>query len=355
MSKETTNFSQELLADAFAAIRELEQKEAAELIADEANYTKALDEELSKMQTQVSSENEAFTNRETAKSSSKLKDLDKEIAELEPAVDLEPAVGLEATASKGKKRSSKNISTIRLESIQNVQARRLIIKRAIIKEGKIGLLSEIIPNHIIKQIIPHKTVSIVESIAKYKDTINRRIANSMAPLFPEKIRVARALCGTRPFKEHPGFLWKTPKEYGEYSMWVTPDIPYFFDQFTEMQIMRERCDIRKIASIDKAVQTYMQSVAALGKREASLAIKLVRINTFEELLNFDVEAFQFAYGLYKKQQQEEAELLRSENKEDLAAAAEANLIDMEQIEAEMEAYYAGIAKSAEGFATDKKE
>lgn len=350
MSKETTNFSQELIADALAAIKELEQKEAAELIADEANYTKALDEELSKMQTQVSSENEAFTNRETAQSSSKLKDLDKEIAELEPAI------GLEVAAEKGKKRNNgKKACTVRLESIQNVQARRLIIKRTIIKEGKIGLLSELIPNHIIKQIIPHKTAGIVESIAKYKDTINRRIASSMAPLFPEKIRVARALCGTRPFKEHPGFLWKTPKEYGEYSMWVTPDIPYFFDQFTEMQIMREHCDTRKLASIDKAVQTYMQSVAALGKREASLAIKLIRINTFEELLNFDVEAFQFAYDLYKKQQQEEAELLRSENKEDLATAVEANLIDMAQVEAEMESYYASIAKSAEGFATDKKE
>lgn len=349
MPNEITNFSQELITSALAAINELEQKEAEELAAAEANYAKDLDIELGKMQTQVSSEDEAFTNREAAQSSSKLKDLDKAIIELEPSLSTEIAT------TKGKKGSNKNIDTLRIDTVNNIQVRRLFIKRTIIKEGKIGLLSELIPNKIIKQIIPFKTSSIVNSIARYKATINRRIANCIAPLFPEKIRVARAICGSRPFKEHPGFLWKTPKEYGGYSMWVTPDIPYFFDQFTEMQIMRERCDIRKIASIDKAVQSYMESVNALGKREASLAIKLIRINTFEELLNFDIEAFQFAYSLYEKQQQEEAELLRSENKEDLATAAEANLIDMEQIEAQMEAYYASIAKSAEGFATDKKD
>lgn len=353
MPKEITNFSQELIASALAAITELEQKEAEELAATEANYAKELDDELSKMQTQVSSEDEAFADRKAAQSSSKIKDLDKEIAELEPSLD--PSLDTEEASTKGKKRRNKHVDTMRIDSINNVQVRRLFIKRAIIKEGKIGLLSEIIPNKIVKQIIPFKTASIVNSIARYKDAINRRIANCIAPLFPEKIRVARAICGPRPFKEHPGFLWKTPKEYGGYSMWVTPDIPYFFDQFTEMQIMRERCDIRKIASIDKAVQSYMESVNALGKREASLAIKLVRINTFEELLNFDIDAFQFAYNLYEKQQQEEAEVLRSENKEDLATAAEANLVNMSQIEAEMEAYYAGIAKSAEGFATDKKD
>lgn len=342
MAKESTNFSQELIASALAAIEELEQKEAAELAAEEANCTKELDAKFDEMQAQVVSEDEAFENRKTTKSSNTLKGIDKAIAKLDH------------TADDVKSAPDKKINTLRAESVQNIQARRLIIKRTIIKEGKVGLLSEVIPTRFMKKIIPFKTVSIVDTIAKYKNTINRRIASSMSPLFPEKIRVARAICGTRPFKEHPGFLWKTPEEYGNYSMWVTPDIPYFFDQFTEMQIIRERCDKRKVASIDRAVQVYMQSIADLGKREARLAIKLTRINTFEELLNFDLDAFQFVYDLYKQQQQEEAALLRSENNEDLAAMAEANLIDMAEVEKEMEAYYASLAKSAEGFATDKK-
>lgn len=350
MANEITNFSQELIKSALDAIRELEAKEAKELEATEANYAKSLDDGLSSMLKQATSEETAFAEREEAKSPNKLKDLNKEIADLEQ----ELSANEQSDTEKSKRRRNKNVDTLRASSLANVRMRRLVIKRTIVEEGKVALLSELIPDKLLKSIIPFKTASVVNSIAQYKDAINRRIANCISPLLPEKIRVARAICGSRPFKEHPGFLWKTPKEYGDYSMWVNPDIPFFFDQFTEMQIMREKCDTRKIASIDKAVQSYMQSVAILGKREASLAIKLLRINTFEELLNFDVEAFEYVYAQYKKQQEEEAALLRGENQETLAKAAEANLVDMKQVEAQMEEYYASMAKSAEGFATDKK-
>ena len=198
------------------------------------------------------------------------------------------------------------------------------------------------------------TKALVESISDLKANINRRIAIVMAPLFPEKLRVARALCGTLPFKDHPGFLWIGDEAYGGHKIWVNPDIPYYFDQFSEMAIIRSKCDENKVAVIDRIIANYMNAVTQLAKRESNIAIKLTRIDTFEELLTYNVDCFLYIYELYKAEKLEEARIMREEQQEELAKRIESGLLDIAAIEQEMLKKHKKDEEDSKGFATDKK-
>ena len=237
---------------------------------------------------------------------------------------------------------------------QNQRLKRMTIKRELVKADNILFLQEFIPSSLKRKVIPFMTKALVESITDLKANINRRIAIVMAPLFPEKLRVARALCGTLPFKDHPGFLWIGDEAYGGHKIWVNPDIPYYFDQFSEMAIIRSKCDENKVAAIDRIIANYMNAVTQLAKRESNIAIKLTRIDTFEELLTYNVDCFLYIYELYKAEKLEEARIMREEQQEELAKRIESGLLDIEAIEQEMLKKHKKDEEDSKGFATDKK-
>lgn len=320
MANQKTNT--QMLDDALAAI--LEAEKAEEQLASESTNAslEILDSAVAKSNAQIEIEDE-----------------DPDINKLLPK-------------SKRKATSNKTSGRGMHESTQRL--RRLTIKRELVKADNVLFLQEIVPNYLKREIIPFMTKSLVESISDLKANINRRIAIVMAPLFPEKLRVARALCGTLPFKDHPGFLWIGDEAYGGHKIWVTPDIPYYFDQFSEMAIIREKCDENKVAAIDRIIANYMNAVTQLAKRESNIAIKLTRVDTFEELLIYNVDCFLHVYNLYKKDKLEEAQILREEQQEELAKRIESGLLDIEAIEQEMLKKHKKDEEDSKGFATDKK-
>ena len=118
--------------------------------------------------------------------------------------------------------------------------------------------------------------------------------------------------------------------------------------------IREKCDENKVAAIDRIIANYMNAVAQLAKRESNIAIKLTRIDTFEELLTYNVDCFLHVYNLYKQDKLEEAQILREEQHEELAIRLESGLLDIEAIEKEMLNKYKKIEEDNKGYATDKK-
>ena len=322
MDNQRTNIS--MLDDALAAI--LEAEKAEEQLAAESTSAslEILDDAVAKSNEQI-----------------EIEDGDPDINKLLPKSKRKAAMAPNKTSGRGTHE-------------QNQRLRRMVIKRELVKADNVLFLQEFIPHYLKRQVIPFMTKSLVESIADLKANINRRIAVVMAPLFPEKLRVARALCGTRPFVDHPGFLWIGSEAYGGHKIWVTPDIPYYFDQFSEMAIIREKCDENKVAAIDRIIANYMNAVAQLAKRESNIAIKLTRIDTFEELLTYNVDCFLYVYNLYKQDKLEEAQVLREEQHEELAVRLESGLLDVEAIEREMLNNYKKAEEASKGYATDKK-
>lgn len=121
-----------------------------------------------------------------------------------------------------------------------------------------------------------------------------------------------------------------------------------------MAIIRSKCDENKVAAIDRIIANYMNAVTQLAKRESNIAIKLTRIDTFEELLTYNVDCFLYIYELYKAEKLEEARIMREEQQDELAKRIESGLLDIETIEQEMLKKYKKDEEGSRGFATDKK-
>lgn len=214
----------------------------------------------------------------------------------------------------------------------NQKAVRLSIKRELAKNGDLELLSRSVPAKVKKLMIPEATKKVKESIASLKVRIDKKVTALMEPLIPLKIRLARALCGDMPFKQHPGFMWISSKENGSGRLWVTPNIPCYFEQFTEMDVIQRYCPAKRIRVVERLIGLYLSNIASLSQKEAKLAIKLQKIDTYEELLRFNVSFFRIAYDEYKASKAEEAKALREEGQDDLADRIENVLINIEGIE-----------------------
>ena len=322
MANQKTNV--QMLDDALAAILEAEKAEEQLALEGTTTSLEMLNSEVAKSNEQIALEDE------------------------------DPGINKLLPKNKRKNVVAPNKSSRRGVYEQNQRVRRMTIKRELVKADNVLFLQEIIPSRLKKEVIPFMTKSLVESISNLKANINHRIAVVMSPLFPSKLRVARALCGTRPFKDHPGFLWIGNEAYGGHKIWVNPDIPYYFDQFSEMPIIRSKCDENKVAAIDRIIANYMEAITQLAKRESNIAIKLTRIDTFEELLTYNVDCFLHIYELYKAEKLEEVKILREEQQEELAIRLESGLLDIAAIEQEMLKKYKKAEEESQGFATDKK-
>ena len=322
MTNQKTNV--QMLDDALAAILEAEKAEEQLALEGTTTSLEMLNSEVAKSNEQIALEDEA------------------------------PGINKLLPKSKRKNVVAPSKSSRRGVYEQNQRVRRMTIKRELVKADNVLFLQEIIPSRLKKEVIPFMTKSLVESISNLKANINHRIAVVMSPLFPSKLRVARALCGTRPFKDHPGFLWIGNEAYGGHKIWVNPDIPYYFDQFSEIPIIRSKCDENKVAAIDRIIANYMEAITQLAKRESNIAIKLTRIDTFEELLTYNVDCFLHIYELYKAEKLEEVKILREEQQEELAIRLESGLLDIAAIEQEMLKKYKKAEEESQGFATDKK-
>lgn len=141
------------------------------------------------------------------------------------------------------------------------------------------------------------TESYTRMIDKSKDYINKRLTNLLRPLIPRRL----VLC-KKDFPEsmivHPGFMFIASKEFGGgRKMWVTPDIPYYFKQGTEMDVLRIN---RKeyLFSVDKAVDLYFSNLKKRSEKEVYYASKFVSMTdkTYNGLLKLNPFWFELLYN-----------------------------------------------------------
>jgi len=92
----------------------------------------------------------------------------------------------------------------------------------------------------------------------------------------------------------PGFFYMASKEYGGgYDLWVNPDVPNFYTQFTEMDAIR-RLKPDWLFKLDKLVKLYYDTIATIYARESGLAARFYNIYNRFGLLKKDP----FAYRIY---------------------------------------------------------
>lgn len=157
-----------------------------------------------------------------------------------------------------------------------------------------------------KALVEELTNNLRQLIKRYDKYINSRIARLLSPAIPKAIKLAK-LKWPWTFVANPGFLYKTHPESGEIlTYWVTPNVPYYFKQGTEQQILEERdseLSAYFLECVDRAIHRWYEARRRLADREVIYASRLVgynNIRTYADLLKYNPFWFQKLYDRVRK-------------------------------------------------------
>lgn len=160
--------------------------------------------------------------------------------------------------------------------------RKLEIQKEALNSQFINIYSDLTVEHkkLLIELLTKEYSRLMEKSEKY---INKRVEALLKPYIPFVLKRCKAMFPESMIK-NPGFMYIASKEYGEGKMiWVTPDLPYYFSQGTEMQVLREN-EAQYLFAIDKAVVQFHNSRETLAKRELQYAVRLKDVKTFYSLV-----------------------------------------------------------------------
>lgn len=159
-----------------------------------------------------------------------------------------------------------------------------------------------------KVVVEELTKNLRILVKKYDEYINRRIAQLLSPAIPAAIKIAK-LKWPWTFVANPGFLYKTHPEAGEIlTFWATPNVPYYFRQGTEQQILEERnaeLNAYLLEAVDRAIHKYYEAQRRLAGREVMYASRFasntVKLVTYQDLLKYNPFWFKKLYDRIDKE------------------------------------------------------
>lgn len=170
----------------------------------------------------------------------------------------------------------------RREKKIETKQRKLEIQKEALNSTFINIYEQLTVEHK-KLLIELLTSEYARLMEKSEKFINKRITMLLKPYIPFVLKRCNTMFPESMIK-NPGFMYIASKEYGEGKMiWVTPDLPYYFTQGTEMQVLREN-EEKYLFAIDKAVVQFHNSRDTLAKRELYYAVRLKDIKTFYQLV-----------------------------------------------------------------------
>lgn len=187
-----------------------------------------------------------------------------------------------------------------------IKTQRLAVSQNIIR------LSDTIPNYDLQaltRIVAEKQVTIAERAQASANKRLKRLLNSLIPIS------VRRLYNTYPWvvKRCPGFMYdtvytgrtagsnKAPDTKGSVIFfWATPNVPYFFRQGTEQNILfKYRSEM--IYLVDNAVNMYYKYQNAQEAKALGVATRIIknRVKTYFDLLMYNPRWFELLYNLAK--------------------------------------------------------
>lgn len=178
-------------------------------------------------------------------------------------------------------------ATAEVKQIENSALDKIQLQRKAFSQQVIHL-SDTISQSELTHLIELLTENYIATMERCKKHIDKRITRLLNPFIPGLIKSCKAKF-PEALKPYPGFLYQASKEYGQgYSLWVNPNIPYYFEQGTEQDIIRrEKPDA--LFSLDKMVSTYWRNKLTLQEKELKYASILIskKINTYYDLLKLN--------------------------------------------------------------------
>lgn len=175
--------------------------------------------------------------------------------------------------------------------------KKILITRAAVNQTDIMLgdpITQELLRALITELVKEHTV-LINSLFEY---INKRFNDLLRPLIPRALREC-AKAFPQSVKWSKGFMYKASYDFGGgHYFWVTPNIPYYFTQGTEPEILKKaKPDF--LFRIDKAIADYMHHTDIRAAKEVKYASAIVdkNIKTYYDLLKYNPFWFEALYKL----------------------------------------------------------
>lgn len=195
----------------------------------------------------------------------------------------------------------------------NTNARRVFeIKNSYISNNRTTDLYVALDKSILTEIILIKTNDLQQSMDNAKKYVTNKIELCLNKKIPVALKVAYKLY-RQSFIVNEGFLYTASNTYGGGKLWIVPNIPYYFEQFSEVGILYKYFE-HIIHLLDRNVQLYHKQAAKLLKLESKIATKLNRVKNLIGLLELDVEMYDM-YLKIQKDRLDKAAKIRLEEQE----------------------------------------
>lgn len=162
------------------------------------------------------------------------------------------------------------------------QIRKQIQRDAIMKDG--DKMADPVTRAQLIELIRISTKGITDDMDAILASLNKKATIVLHAALPKSLRTAYKLYSRTVIPRSPGFMYVASKEFGGgEQLWLTPDVPCYFEQFTERSVIEKQRPIF-IFTMDKLVAKYYSLLKQLKTREVGLAYKLYGIFTRYELL-----------------------------------------------------------------------
>lgn len=185
-------------------------------------------------------------------------------------------------------------------SVQRAKERRqkkILVTRAAVNQNDV-MLSDPVTQEQLKMLIAELVKDHTATIDGLFEYINKRFSDLLRPLVPRALQNC-AKAYPQSVKRCKGFMYKASYEFGKgHCFWATPDIPYFFTQGTEQELL-EKVKPDFLYRIDKAIANYMHHIDMRTTKELKYASVLVdrHVKTYYDLLKYNPFWFETLYKL----------------------------------------------------------
>lgn len=197
-------------------------------------------------------------------------------------------------------------------SLREKRLRRLNINREALQQDLLPLDGEI-PRAMFRRLVGLLTKKDLDLMEKYHDFIDRRMGKLLSPFIPKKLKIT--------FREYPdavlrsaGFLYCTDENHGNRYFWVNPDIPRWFRQGTEPELLRQMKP-EYLEAVDRAVVLYYEAEQRKNTNQLKYASTLIksRVYKYYDLLHKNPEWFRILYENVSEEKRIEARMREREN------------------------------------------
>lgn len=189
--------------------------------------------------------------------------------------------------------------------VKNKSQRVFMIKNGYINAGRTHTLYEPIDQSVLIEMIIVKSKKYIDMAERVKATLTKKVENVLLYYMPKKLKLCFEQYN-QCFIPHPGFIYVTNVMNGAKKLSVTPNVPMYFEQYTERDVLNKHSRLI-VYQLDELVVRYHTYAEKAIKLETKTAMFLSKVKNLMNLLELDVDYYDMYIKVIEERQAAEGQ------------------------------------------------